>query len=64
MFQVVVEERFYVVGDEDGVLVSEFLAPELSDDRQTENSKTREREFSYFGLVDNRFDQGRSPVSD
>ncbi|KAF9648836.1 hypothetical protein BDM02DRAFT_3260800 [Thelephora ganbajun] len=64
VFQVVVEERFSVVGDEDGVLGFKLLAPELLTNCQTKNVKTWERELPYVGLVGNRLDHCGSLVSD
>ena len=43
MFQMIVEERFDVIGNEDGVLWSEFLGPELETACQSESA---EREWT------------------
>ena len=62
MFQVIVEERFDIVGDQDGILGSELLGPELQINRLLDRKKKQETKESYFGLVDYCPNQSRSPV--
>lgn len=63
MFQVVIKERFNVVGDRGDALGSEPLPLKLSTNRQTKMPRHTNVGFLTC-LVDDRFDQYKCPVSD